>query len=183
LARTGWWANKQGWQLGAKYVDAFNLKGLTLQAEYNEVRPYTYSHGAVAQNYANYGQPLANPLGANFREFQGFITYRKNRWKISAQGMYVLIGKDSLGSNVGQNIFLSYATHPNDFGNYTTQGVRTNILQSDVKLTYLLVPKINFRLELGYIQRSESNVKNYRLEEPYIYFGIKSSFWNFYRDF
>src|SRR5690606_8607867 len=38
----GWWANKFGVQLGGKYVDAFAVPNLDLQAELNMVRPYTY---------------------------------------------------------------------------------------------------------------------------------------------
>jgi hypothetical protein len=184
-AHKGWWGNKQGWQLGAKYVNAFKVKGLSLQAEYNEVRPYTYTHGIVAQNYAHYGMPLAHPFGANFREFLGFITYRKNNWQITVQGMAVIIGKDSLSatSNIGQNIFLSYTTRNKEYGNYTTQGIKTTILQSNLKFTYFIIPAMNLRLELGYIQRSEKNSVGYLLQNPYVYFGIKSSFWNSYKDF
>ncbi|SVD49387.1 uncharacterized protein METZ01_LOCUS402241, partial [marine metagenome] len=40
----GYWANKFGYQLGAKMYDAFKFDNLILQAEYNFVRPYTYSH-------------------------------------------------------------------------------------------------------------------------------------------
>jgi hypothetical protein len=185
LARKGWWGNKQAWQLGAKYINAFGIRGLKLQAEYNEVRPYTYTHGLVDQNYAHYGEPLAHPLGANFREFLGFINYRKKKWEISWQGMYAIVGKDSssASSNVGQNIFLSYVTRTADYGNYTTQGVKTTLLQSQLKYTWYIVPAMNMRLELGYIQRSEKNTKNYKLENPYIYIGFKTSFWNVYRDF
>jgi hypothetical protein len=41
---SGWWANKWAIQLGAKYIDAFNIKNLDLQVEHNRVRPFTYSH-------------------------------------------------------------------------------------------------------------------------------------------
>ncbi len=182
-AGRGWWANKQAWQLGLKYVDAFKVKGLTIQAEYNEVRPYTYTHGSVPQNYAHYGQPLAHPMGANFKEYLGFITYRKNRIMFSAQGVYAIIGKDSANSNLGNNIFLSYTTRPFEYGHKTTQGVKTNFLQSDLRLTYLVLPGMNLRIELGYIQRSEKTDSGLELENPYVYFGIKTSFWNFYRDY
>lgn len=182
-ARRGWWANKQAWQLGFKYVDAFKIKGLTLQVEYNEARPYTYSHGSVPQNYAHYGQPLAHPLGANFKEYLGFITYRKNRYMLSAQGVYAIIGKDTAGSNLGQNIFLSYTTRPYEYGHKTTQGNRTFLVHTDLRLTYFVLPSMNLRLELGYIQRSETTDSGYELQNPYIYFGIKTGFWNFYRDY
>jgi len=156
-----------------------------LQAEYNEVRPYTYTHGLVAQNYASYGMPLAHPLGANFREFLGFINYRKDKWELSWQGMFAIVGKDSANtnSNVGQNIFLSYVTRTSDYGNYTTQGVKTTLLQSQVKFTYYIIPDMNMRLEVGYIQRSEKDTRSYVLQNPYIFIGFKTSFWNVYNDY
>lgn len=182
-ARKGWWANKQGWQFGAKYINAFRVKGLTLQAEYNEVRPYTYSHGSTQQNYANYGQALAHPFGANFKEYLGFISYRTNRWMLSFQGLYAIIGMDTLNSNLGQNIFLSYSTRPYEYGHKTTQGNKRTLMQSDVKLTCYLIPKMNLRFELGYIQRSIKDELGYELQSPYIYLGLKTSIHNFYRDY
>lgn len=181
--RNGWWANKQGWQLGAKYIDALGIKGLSIQFEYNQVRPYTYTHGSVQQNYSHYAQPLAHPFGANFKEYLGFITYRRERWGISFQGLYAIIGKDAFGSNLGQNIFLSYTTRPYDYGHKTTQGNKTKLMQSDIKLTYYLIPQMNLRLELGYIQRSVTDQLNYQLQLPYIYLGVKSNLSNFYRDY
>lgn len=182
-ARNGWWGNKQGWQFGTKYINAFKVKGLTLQVEYNEVRPYTYSHGSTQQNYANYGQALAHPFGANFKEYLGFVSYRANRWMLSFQGVSAVIGKDTLGSNLGQNIFLSYTTRPYEYGHKTTQGNKTRLIQSDIKFTYYVLPKLNLRLELGYIQRSIKDDLGYELQSPYIYVGIKTSIHNFYRDF
>lgn len=182
-ARTGWWANKQGWQFGTKYINAFKVKGLTLQAEYNEVRPYTYTHGSVQQNYSHFNQPLAHPFGANFKEYLGFISYRANRWMFSLQGLMATIGTDTMGSNLGQNIFLSYTTRPYDYGHKTTQGNKVQLMQSDIRFTYYLIPQLNLRAELGYIQRSIKDDFNYEMQSPYIYFGIKTSIHNFYRDF
>ena len=182
-ARNGWWANKQGWQFGTKYINAFKVKGLTLQAEYNEVRPYTYSHGSVQQNYSNYGEALAHPFGANFREYLGFASYRAKRWMLSFQGVSAVIGMDTLNSNLGQNIFLSYATRPYDYGHKTTQGNKRHLLQSDIKFTYYVIPKMNLRLEAGYIQRSIKDDLGYEFQSPYFYVGLKTSIHQFYRDF
>lgn len=182
-ARKGWWANKQGVQIGAKYINAFNVKGLSLQVEYNEVRPYTYTHGSVQQNYAHYNQPLAHPLGANFKEALAFINYRANRWMISVNGMTAIIGTDTMGSNLGQNIFLSYTSRPYEYGHKTTQGNKVHLMQSDIKFTYYLIPQLNLRAEIGYIQRSIKDDFNYQFQSPYIYLGLKTSIHNFYRDF
>ena len=45
------WRNKFGYQIGAKYYDAFQVKNLMLQIEYNQVRPYVYSHSNPITNY------------------------------------------------------------------------------------------------------------------------------------
>ncbi|MBK8952356.1 MAG: hypothetical protein IPM85_08830 [Chitinophagaceae bacterium] len=58
----GWWANKWGIQLGAKYIDAFGIPNLDLQLEHNRVRPFTYSHSDSLANYTHYNQPMAHPL-------------------------------------------------------------------------------------------------------------------------
>lgn len=183
-ARRGWWANKQAWQVGATYINAFNITGLSLQAEYNEVRPYTYTHGLVSQNYAHYGMPLAHPLGANFKEYLGIITFRKDRYEFSLKGICAFVGKDTVGtnSNMGQNIFLSYTTRPYEYGHKTTQGDRHQILQSDMRFTYYVLPNLNARIEIGYIQRSEKSNGGYELENPYVFIGFKTSFWNMYTD-
>jgi len=44
------WKNKFGFQLGAKYYNAFDVKNLLLQFEFNQVRPYTYSHNSIVLN-------------------------------------------------------------------------------------------------------------------------------------
>lgn len=182
-ARKGWWGNKQAWQLGIKYINAFRAKGFTLQAEYNSARPYTYSHGSVPQNYSHYGQPLAHPMGANFTEYLGIISYRKNRFMLSLQGVYAEVGRDTSGTNLGQNMFLSYTTRPAEYGHYIGQGDKAQILQCDVRLTYFILPQANLRAEIGYVQRSEKTKSKYELQNPFFYLSLKTSFWNFYRDY
>ena len=61
----GWWANKYGFQFGYKVFDLFNVQGLGAQIEYNEVRPFTYSHVSSLQNYGHMNQSLAHPLESN----------------------------------------------------------------------------------------------------------------------
>ena len=103
----GWWGNKWGLQLGAKYINAFGVKNLDLQLEHNRVRPFTYSHNDSVANYTHYNQPLAHPLGANFSEFIGTARYQPaSKWTIVATAMYWKQGLDSSARNFGGNIFL-----------------------------------------------------------------------------
>ncbi len=105
----GWWGNKYGFQLGAKYIDAFGVKNLDLQGEINRVRPFTYSHYDTIANYTHYNQPLAHPLGANFNEVVGIINYQPApKWYIYARALFYQKGLDSTGYNAGGNIFRNY---------------------------------------------------------------------------
>lgn len=75
-----WWANKQGFQLGFKSYNFLGINKLDFLTEYNQVRPYTYSHRETITNYAHYNQELAHPLGANFRESVSKVKYQYRRF-------------------------------------------------------------------------------------------------------
>ena len=190
--KKGFYRNKYAYQLGLKCFDVFGLKGLFIQAEYNEVWPYTYAHKISVMNYAHYNQPLANPLGANFRESLLLLQYNFHRWFAGVEIMYVLTGIDSASGNVGQNIYSSDYSIPNSFdlngkfigtyGNYIGQGISSSILYSQFKLNYLLNQHNNLLIELSYTNRNQiidgkSNISNF------ITFGIKTSLFNHYYDF
>ena len=190
--KKGFYRNKYAYQLGLKCFDVFGLKGLFIQAEYNEVWPYTYAHKISVMNYAHYNQPLANPLGANFRESLLLLQYNFHRWFAGVEIMYVLTGIDSASGNVGQNIYSSDYSIPNSFdlngkfigtyGNYIGQGISSSILYSQFKLNYLLNQHNNLLIELSYTNRNQiiegkGNISNF------ITFGIKTSLFNHYYDF
>ena len=181
-ARTGWWANKQAVQLGLKFYDLFKVKHLFLQGEMNYVRPYTYSHGTSQQNYGNYNLPLAHPLGANFAELIGIINYSHNNWRFEAEGMYAVCGKDSSSISYGKNIFISYFKRASDYGNYTTQGLKTNLLFASMNVSYLLIPSMNLRAEIGAIARVEDNTKQ-TLKTATVFLSLKTSLFNMYYDY
>lgn len=178
-ARTGWWANKQGVQLGFRSFDLFRIKNLELQTECNYVRPYTYSHGSTQQNYGHLNHPLAHPLGANFMEGVTMINYRYKKWGVDLKGVYALYGADSAGKNMGQNIFESYASRPRDYGNFTTQGIKNTLTFVDLKIRYLL--GLGW-LEAGVTSRLQSSVLREQ-NNLYFYFSLKAPLWNEYRDF
>ena len=60
---SGYWGNKFAIQLGAKYYNAFKIDKLTLQGEFNWVRPYTYSHRDIELNAGHYNQPHCPSVG------------------------------------------------------------------------------------------------------------------------
>jgi len=138
-AGNGWWANKQAFQGGLKYIDVFGLKNLDLQGEVNYVRPYMYAHSNNFTNFSNYNQSLAHPLGANFTEFIGIVRYQPiSRLNISAKAFYTKLGADTASSNWGGNILKNYNTFEQVYGNKTGQGVQTNLIFTTLNLTYML---------------------------------------------
>jgi hypothetical protein len=156
-AGDGWWANKYGFQLGGKYIDAFGLNNLDLQGEMNMVRPFTYSHSASQTSYSHYGQSLAHPLGSNFQELVGIVRYQvSKRLFLSAKAIYANIGLDTLGSNWGQNILLPYTSREQTYGNEIGQGVNTDIYYLDLNISYML--KHNFFVDLKTVYRKEKSV-------------------------
>lgn len=145
INNTGWWANKFGGQIGLKYINAFNIDQLDIQVEYNVVRPYTYSHRDTldffpefsSASYSTHNQPLAHPLGANFKEFVALIRYKPtNRLYTQARILSTLTGRDGPGENNGQNIFKPYTILPQLYGNTIGQGVRNQIFSLHFDVSY-----------------------------------------------
>jgi len=149
----GYWANKWGIQLGGKYVDAFGVKNLDLQAEINRVRPFTYSHNDTIANYTHYNQPLAHPLGSNFQEFIGIIKYQPfPKWYINGRLIYYYKGLDSGNVNFGGNIFRNYTTRLKDDGFDIGSGRKMNVLNATLDVSYEL--KQNLFIEVSLQQRN-----------------------------
>ncbi|MDH4057961.1 MAG: hypothetical protein OEU76_04320, partial [Cyclobacteriaceae bacterium] len=129
----GWWANKFGVQFGGKYIDAFGLPNLDLQAEANVVRPYTYSHSTKYGSYSNYNQAIAHPLGANFKELIGIVRYQPiPRLNLVGKLIYIKTGRDTTSYNFGgdilkDNSYRNTYSSDSNFGNTIAQGVSNTI--------------------------------------------------------
>lgn len=157
LRNSGSFRNKFGYQIGVKYYNALGIPNLSLQLEYNQVRPFTFANNNPVLSFTNANQPLAHPFGANFRELVALARYRENRWYGSFRLIYGQRGFD--GPNIdevfiGQNVFGSEDVRPRDFGNELLQGNRVNSLFTDVEVGYLLNPATNLKLFVNPIIRS-----------------------------
>jgi hypothetical protein len=180
--------NKYAWQLGFRGSELFGVRGLNYRAEYNTAKPYTYSERSYIENYSDNGEPLAHPWGANFREWVGLLNYSYKRFDFSGETDFGRYGLDINGINYGKNIFDLYI-HPAralptqglSLGNYTGQGLTTNMTYLEGKVAFLLNPKYNLRIELGGIYRSETN-SQFSDKTTMITIGLRSSFRNLYND-
>ncbi len=139
LSGSGWWGNKISGQTGVKYINAFGMENLDLQLEYNFARPFTYTHTTNLTSYSHYRQPLAHPLGANFRELVGILRYQPLP-RLALSGKLILddAGVDPNGSNLGADILLPNPDRERDFDNMIGQGIDTKILFLDFTASYQL---------------------------------------------
>lgn len=152
--RNGWWANKWGVQAGGVVYDALGIEGLRLQAEVNVVRPFTYSHGSVVQNYAHFNQPLAHPLGSNFYEGLLLIDYQRGDWFASSHSMATRFGRDD-SLNFGGDLFRSYVNPALQFGNTIAQGLQHDVVFQRITVGRVIDKRTDLRVALRYTYRAE----------------------------
>ncbi len=180
-ARSRWWANKYGMQIGYKAKDLL-IDDLYFQTEFNFVRPFTYSHKYSAQNYGHLNSAVAHPIGANFYEVLGLFSYKKGAHQITNKLVYSGYGIDTNATNYGQNIFHSYADRPENYDQTIMQGLKTNVFNNQLIYEYALAPEINLFLFAQYNYRYEVNAFQ-KKHNHYVFVGLKSRIWNKYNDF
>ena len=179
-AKTGWWANKFGIQVGIKSFTKTNIGALFYRLEYNFVRPYTYAHIGDMYNYGHQSTTLAHPLGSNFLELIGEVKWQKGKWLGKIFTTYSLQGLNKDTLNYGANIYEPYINRPSDYGNFTGQGLGKNSLLVVLTLDYLVVKSMNmhafFENHLRY-----TTLSNKAIYSPVI--GLRSQLWNDYRNY
>lgn len=177
----GWWANKWGLQFGAKYIDAFGIPNLDLQLEHNRVRPFTYSHRDSVANYTHYNQPLAHPLGANFREWIAIARYQPApKWQITGKLIAYTQGRDSSDRSFGSNIF-----YPNvppfrqaDFGYEIGSGWKTSVFIGSFLVSYEWKENLFFEMSALVRKQETKTAPIVSGNTAVISFGLR---WNMHR--
>lgn len=167
----GWWNNRFGVQLGAKYINVFGIKNLDLQVEMNAVRPYTYTTWDSVGNYTNYNQPLAHPFGANFMEDIALLRYQPTK-KITTSLKAILWrqGIDSAQGNFGGNILKGSATRFAEFGYTIASGIEANGLNIQISFAYEI--NENIYIEASVLTRQINYESNYSPIRNEIYLNI-----------
>ena len=187
----GSYKNKTGYQLGLKYYNAFGLNNLYLQAEYNRVRPYTYSHNTVVLNYGHNNQSLAHTLGANFSEFIAIARYQNGRWYgdakfiVAKRGFEFNTAEDS--KFYGGNIYGTEDDRVSDLGNELAQGNTSNFFHAEVQAGYVINPASRLKIYGSFIFRDlkpEVNTETvFENQTTWLNFGIRTDLFNWYYDF
>jgi len=187
----GWWGNKNGFQIGAKFFNAFRVENLFLQIEHNAVKPYTYSHDELNYNFGHNNQPLAHLWGANFNETIFIARYSKDRWFANSK---IVVGKKGFDFNstsdnfsYGGNIYRDNDDRVSDYGNEIGQGNEAAVVIADFQVGYLVNPATNLKLFAGITFRNfepiTPSVNFESTNTTWISFGLKTDVFNWYFDF
>lgn len=186
-ANRGYWGNKNGLQLGAKYFDALGIKNLFVQMEYNRLRPYTFSHKTPIFNYGHYGESLAHSWGANFWESIFIAQYKKDRFALNLKMILGEKGFDAEDTNYGGDIYKSYVTRIQDYGNEIGQGLKAKIFHNDLQVSYLLNPSTDFKIFGGFVFRTFTpeiqTDTSFSATTIWATIGLKVDLFNWYLDF
>ena len=142
----------KGYQFGMRYS---GINNLTLQAELNVMdNPYDSVYEPELEQFINYNESLAHPLGNDFTEMVGIINYKYKR------------------------IFLEIKTTIASYNSASDKKI-TN-LQSH--LGFLVNPKNNMAFIAGVKMRND-NTSGSDEKTNYIYFGFRTNLRNLYDDF
>jgi hypothetical protein len=188
----GSWKNKYGYQLGAKYFNAFGIENLLLQAEYNHVRPYVYSHLDPLTNYGHNNQSLGHQWGGNHREFLLIGRYHKDRWFAEAKFTFGKRGfdfnSDTDKLNYGGDIYRGYEeSRAFDTNVKVGQGNSTTVFITDLQAGYLVNPVTNLKLFGSLIYRNfnptTETVATIKDTTTWFSVGLRSDVFNWYFDY
>jgi hypothetical protein len=184
------WRNKFGLQLGLKHYDLFSIENLNLQLEYNQVRPFTYSHNTQTLNYVHSGQSMAHLWGANFREFLAILRYNKNR--IYGHAKFIL-GERGFEPEAdsdpfyGTDLFGDEDNRNADDGINIGQGNRVNSYYGELELGYIVNPTTNLKLFGRAIFRdfdaTVDNARTFDNNTTWLSLGLRTDLFNRYYDY
>jgi hypothetical protein len=157
---------KVAFQAGIKYFDAFALKGLYLQGEFNQAEPATYSWDNKTLFWLHYNEPLAHPYGNNFSEGIVNIVYSWRRWQFNSITRLTGQLNSSNGTPSGQ---VGFSGVMND----------TKILHNNTQVNWFLNPKTTAHFSLGFVSHHES-ISGVQTKSSLVYFAFRTALFNNY---
>ena len=188
----GSWKNKLGFQTGVKYFNAFQIKGLLLQLEYNNVRPYVYAHSDPLTNYGHNNQSMGHQWGGNFRELVAIARYHNGRYFGNAKVTFGERGLDfdtaENNFNYGGNIYKDYEENrPFDAGVKIGQGNKTTVFIADIQAGYLINPSTNLKAFASVIYRNfdptQETLTTFKDSTTWFSIGLRCDIFNWYFDY
>lgn len=186
----GWFANKQGFQLGWMAYNAFRVKGLDVRVEFNYVRPFMYTHSDTRQNHAHFGQPLAHPYGSNFHESLAIVDWRKGRWSLREHLSFSVMGLDTGQYSWGSDLFRPEKDRPvrdaegrlQNYGFYLAAPVQADLLHNELRGAYVLSERAGLQLEAAYVLRAFVPELGEASVQHWVRVGVAATFRDRYTD-
>lgn len=154
--------NGYGYQFGLKYFNAFKVKNLFLQAEYNTVTEGSYNSPITTdtanQSYSHYNQHIGFTPG-NGQELLFVLDQKIKRFNINVRYHYQYI------------TFNNYSLYNNNIVN--------------LRLGYTINPSYNTNISLGLMYRDQEfyGFNDSSNKTAYVYLSFKTSLYNAYFDF
>jgi hypothetical protein len=162
-ARSKWWANKYGFQLGVKGLFTWKENKVFYRTEVNSIRPFVYAHTAPGVVYGNNQLPIAHPLGSNIVEFyQEFATTIRD-FRIEVWAQFYLKGNDFDTSSLsyGGDIYQSYVNYAQEYGVTIGSGQTYRAFQLGTQISHrFLNDETRFFIEpRGILSNNEGLIK------------------------
>jgi len=167
---------KTGYQVGAKYFNAFTVKHLHFRIEYNKVNKFTYAHEEALQSWSHYNQALAHPLGAGFSEVNASLYYKFRDFFFYGTYFVANADVDSAYGNGGTDIFKSDAVVN------TALTTPVTLTTMDVHIGWMISYASNLNLSVGYKVRNLSGFGNPE-KTSFVYVSLRTSLTNQNFDF
>jgi hypothetical protein len=165
---------KFAYQLGTMIYEPFSIKDLSFTFEYTKIRPYTYSHYDIRNDYTVYGLSMGHPLGPNADEIFTQLTYNISDWgRLGLEYRYRRKGNnyyDANGNlvNVGGDISLTFRDSIDNPDARFLEGERVN--SQIVTLTFRFIPIRNYIFDFSYIYNLDNNItKGFKTDLGYAF--------------
>lgn len=173
------WKNQYAAQLGLKYFNVAGIANLDLQAEFNMIRPFTYTAETDSiASYTHYNQPLAHPMGNNYAELIGQLRYQPlPLLTITAKAIVSKRGTDSTAAQQIGNGIYSLSANRTGGDNYPMfTGLAEKGLFGNLNAAYEIRPNIYFEAGGTYFRKDQEGLNSGNT--IYIYGGLR---WNISR--
>jgi hypothetical protein len=154
-ARSRWWANKYGFQLGVKGLFTAKGREVFYRTELNLVRPFTYAHTAPGVVYGNAALPIAHPLGSNFMELYHEFATTLGAWRVEVWLQLYVKGNNDPDTNLsyGGDIYESYINYADEYNFTIGRGHTTHAFQVGTQVSkrflndqcrFFIEPRVQF---------------------------------------
>lgn len=167
-----------GVQGGLKYFDAFGIRNINIQGEYNLVKPNTYSYTDTVISYTHYSQSLAHPLGEDFKEGIFIISYHFKRIYAEYKLTSAVYGKNN-GFIFHEDGLLLFSGNSQPA---TSQTQKSTLQTQAAYISLKINPATNSAISVGInIREEHSKLTDHYMK--YFYFCFSTNLRNIYSDF